>query len=187
MAKYKYEVILGALLHDIGKFYQKGLKSGEDIDGVKAVSGGHSLISAEFVKRYRDKFEALNPSVDVNAILEIVQRHHTSDYGKDVPEMLVKNANPKYKHLCALVSTADNISSSERYDQDTGDGGYQTKPLAHIFSLKAEKSYKYKVGDFSTNYEASTIHKSNNVAEIERLNGELTAKSSALTTLSPIL
>lgn len=57
-----YDVILGVLLHDIGKFYQKGKSVSEA--GINA-TGQHPLISARFVEHFRDIIGAAGFDVDL--------------------------------------------------------------------------------------------------------------------------
>ena len=129
---YTNEVRLAGLLHDIGKFYQKSGARGREINGID-VSGHHALISARFIEKYRNKLSRYN--LDIDAIKEMVQRHHERDYGAG-NSVLVSDANIKYKYLCEIINIADNISSSERMaDTDISKGGhFATAPLTSIFA-----------------------------------------------------
>lgn len=132
---YYNEVKIGALLHDIGKLYQKAGK-GEVVGGIE-IKGAHPIISEKFIERFRNKFIAAG--LDVDAIKEIVLRHHDAD---------IAEAKPKYKHLCKLVSRADTISSYERairaneeneWEENKQHNNYETVPLTSIFSLMAQE------------------------------------------------
>lgn len=161
---YVKEVQLAGLLHDIGKFYQKSGRN-KNINGVE-VKGHHALISSNFIETYREKLESLG--IDVDAVKEMCQRHHEMDRNNE--SVLVKNAKPKYKNICKLVSLADNLSSSERLeDTDVSKSAYYTTaPMTSIFGTWAgEPSYRYPVGKFVENfYKASKEHTKNS----EKLN-----------------
>lgn len=156
---YLNEVKLAALLHDIGKFYQKA-GSGKTVAGVK-VKGHHALVSASFVENYRSTFAKLGLNVD--AVKEMVQHHHTNGY--DSTDVTVNEAKDEFRPICNIVNYADNISSSERLEStDFKNGGnYATVPLTSIFNTLAHGGkYNYSVGLFNKNHDkASTSHISN--------------------------
>lgn len=161
-----YEVILGALLHDIGKFYQKDSRRGsQTID----TQGKHPLISARFIEHFRTQL--VQAGFDVDLVKEIVQRHH-SDSTHFEPELLSQSAPAQYKQYCVLVDRADTLSSNERGFQEIDDsqasgkapskaikvegtvkdgGNYSTRTLTSIFSLASETSeiYGQSVGLYS--------------------------------------
>ena len=164
--RYYDEVRLAGLLHDIGKFYQKAPRNSE-IDGVK-VSGSHSIISAAFVERYRTKLSELN--LDVDAVKEMVQRHHEGFKMSD--DVVVSKAKPCYKHLCTLISIADNISSSERLEEAEHKQNYMVAPLVSIFSSKVEGEgegkYGQPIGRFEKSCaEISTTHTQNDTKQTQ--------------------
>lgn len=161
-----YEVILGALLHDIGKFYQKDSRRGsQTID----TQGKHPLISARFIEHFRTQLA--QAGFDVDLVKEIVQRHH-SDSTHFEPELLSQSAPEQYKQYCVLVDRADTLSSNERGFQEIDDrqasgkapskaikvegtvkdgGNYSTRTLTSIFSLASKTSeiYGQSVGLYS--------------------------------------
>lgn len=150
------EIKLAGLLHDIGKFYQKA-GTGKTVAGVN-VQGHHAMVSANFVEVYREIFE--NLGINVDAVKEIVQHHHTR---KDKNyEISVDEAKAEFKVLCNVVNYADNISSSERLEETdiTKGGYYATVPLTSIFStLVPGKKYNYPLGTFvKTHDKASASH-----------------------------
>ncbi len=159
--KYYNEVRIAALLHDIGKFYQKVLNNAsqsEDIDGVK-VQGSHPVISARFIERYADKFKPYN--LDIAAIKEMCQRHHSSGSN---PDILISNANKKYINLCELVGRADNISSSERgNEQVKKDRNSYSTPISSIF----DSNYKIPIGDFRDTARKATNKPLRNINSID--------------------
>lgn len=83
-------VVLGGLLHDIGKFLQRGSFGSLNIEGK------HPEVSARFVSAFQKYFE---PTTDVSLLKTLVQRHHEnpSIYPED---LLVQHANEDQKTLC---------------------------------------------------------------------------------------
>jgi len=127
----EYQTILMAgLIHDIGKFLQRS-----DFKGSLRVTGKHPEASANFVKA---KAEVFSKVTDVDLLVELVQRHHETDY---FPEHLrVQHAPEEIRHLAYLVSTADNYSSSERGEDSHLPQDFKTVPLASLFArLKLDK------------------------------------------------
>jgi CRISPR-associated protein Csm1 len=118
-------VILGALLHDIGKYLQRG-----DFGGV--VAGQHPQVGAVFVNAWHDYFDRC---VDANLLRTLVQRHHESHH---FPESLRVDAltDPRTRALARLVSRADNLASSERAPREPSQSyrPFRTTGLAPIFN-----------------------------------------------------
>lgn len=115
-------VTLAGLLHDIGKFLQRG-----EYGGIQ-VKGKHPVVSRNFINAFKDFFSRI---VDVDLLTILVEKHHE---GSDFPEELrPAAARGRARSLAFLISRADNYSSSER-----GEGGlsrdYRTTPLASVFS-----------------------------------------------------
>jgi len=97
-------VILAAFLHDIGKLLGRGKFQMLD-------KGQHPKFSADFVSAYSDLFK---PYCDVALLKELVQKHHENQKAFP-PEFLVQSIkDPHIRCLATLISTADNLSSSER-------------------------------------------------------------------------
>lgn len=114
-------ILLGSLLHDIGKFLQRG-----DL-GHSEVRMQHPEWSGMFVQEWGKKLEKW---VNLDLLFAIVTRHHESPTFPD--HLLAQRAPEDYKAYCLLVSRADNYSSTER---DTGHpgGNFKTTPLTSIF------------------------------------------------------
>lgn len=166
MGKYTNEVKLAGLLHDIGKFYQKAGRN-KNIHGVN-VSGHHAMVSAGFIECYRSQFAKYG--INVDALKEMVQRHHTKSYDNN-DMILVSKAKPEYKILCDIINHADNISSSERIEDTKLTGGYETKPIASIFTSWAsktgsiKKNHNYPIGSIETTFNKATdTHTKNDIA-----------------------
>ena len=158
---YVKEVQLAGILHDIGKFYQKSGRKGAEVAGIM-VKGHHAQVSSSFIENYRKQF--IKYDIDVDAVKEMVQRHHTSDRNNN-GDVLVSKAKPEYKNICNLVNYADNISSSERFDNtDVGSGtSYITEPLTSVLSVWATGSkHNYPVGEMEAYFDkASDTHLKN--------------------------
>lgn len=115
-------VALAGLLHDIGKFLQRG-----EYGGIQ-VKGKHPVVSRNFIIAFKDFFSRI---VDADLLSILVEKHHE---GFDFPEELRPSAaQGRDRALAFLISRADNYSSSER-----GEGkvqrDYRTTPLASVFS-----------------------------------------------------
>ncbi len=124
-------LILGALLHDIGKFWQRTQeplnKEDERImpnccpsyDG--RYTHQHLLYSGRFVREiFKDRF----PLVE-----NIILYHH-----------LPQNAQPEYRLLAKIITLADWLSSGERREREEESGEVEREPLISIFSILALNS-----------------------------------------------
>lgn len=101
------QLLLGALLHDVGKFLVRSRSSGEGKD--------HSEIGEEWLLQYR---HALPPG-----IAHVARLHHRRYF----PEI-------RESHLTLLVYHADNLSAAaDRMDKE-GIFDHRGTPLASIFS-----------------------------------------------------
>ena len=101
-------VILGGLLHDIGKFTMKQIEK-------KPKGAEHPWFSEDF---FEENMAYLKDKdwIDFNLIKIVVKKHHT--YEKFSDEYRAdKIEDERLRKLALLVSVADNISSSERYDR----------------------------------------------------------------------
>lgn len=117
-------VILGGLLHDIGKFLQRG-----SFPGFKKIEGKHPEVSARFVSAFQQYFEL---TTDVSLLKSLVQRHHENPniYPE---ELLVQHASEEHRPLAHLVCQADNYSSSERGEKSPDYRPYKKVPLTSVF------------------------------------------------------
>ncbi len=116
-------VVLGALLHDVGKFLQRG--HSETLD----TKGKHPMVSSKFVASFKGFFSRFA----IPDLLEtLVQRHHENPMMGD--DLVCQNAPKEYKSLSYLLSRADYYSSSERGIYSKKRQHYKTTPLVSIFS-----------------------------------------------------
>lgn len=108
MEKQEIEVVVGALLHDIGKVLYR---TGE--------TGNHSVLGYEFLK---------NLGVQSQAVLDSAHYHH----GK----LLAKSGLPE-DSIAYITYMADNISAaSDRRKSETGDFGFDPKvPMQSVFNI----------------------------------------------------
>ena len=121
----EYEtVILGALLHDIGKMLQRGSFGSLD------TKGQHPFVSATFISAFEDFFSRY---VDYDLLINLVQRHHENPHHFP-SDLLCQKAPDSFKPLCYLVSRADNYSSSERGEKADRYQDFKITPLASVFS-----------------------------------------------------
>ena len=124
------EVVLAALLHDIGKFWQRC--------GVKEK---HQELSRRFI----DEID-FPDGIDVELISTLVLRHHDN---KNLPTDLRVSGLKKgsiERGLAGIVSDADNISSG--MDREADAEGEADRPLIPIFcevnASGDESAYSYK-------------------------------------------
>jgi CRISPR-associated protein Csm1 len=106
----RYSIVIGSLLHDIGKFKLRAMKPGS--------GKTHMEIGAEWLKE-KEKL-GLDPSIKMYA-----QWHHK--------DMQYDNITKSNKTL--IVSQADHLSSqSDKIEKDTDEFDYHNTPLMSIFS-----------------------------------------------------
>ena len=117
-------VLMAALLHDTGKFFQKGTTE------LLENQGQHPGISARFVRKYLRLFKSVT---DTEMLEELVLKHHANS--QSFPEnMLVSNASDAVKRYALLISEADNLSSKERDSEVVSGTDFRTRPMSSIFS-----------------------------------------------------
>ena len=117
-------VILAAFLHDIGKLLQRGSF------GSFNTEGKHPKVSGTFISAYHTLFSMVS---DVTLLKTLVERHH--EHSSFRPDLSIQDLPPgRAKTLAYLVSTADNLSSSERESERKGGSDFKATPLASVFN-----------------------------------------------------
>ena len=122
----KIKLIVGALLHDMGKVVYR---AGTD-------NSNHSKSGFDYLKSFKLDDEILN----------CVRYHHAKE---------VKSANIAKDSLAYIVYIADNMASAaDRRDIDEGEGGFQKDlPLSSIFNLLNNNNGKASYNPFLNNIE----------------------------------
>jgi len=116
-------VILGALLHDVGKFMNRG----------ESVRRKHPLFSADYVSTDAFKKLVQDNWIDIKLLKTLVQRHH--EYFKMPDELLVQKIDePHIRALAYIVSRADTYSSGERLDEEPAELDYKNARLMSILT-----------------------------------------------------
>ncbi len=114
--------MLAAFLHDIGKLLGRG--NFQAID-----KGQHPKYSSDFISSFPEIFSQVS---DADLLKELVQHHHQNS--RAFPsEYLVESIQDDHRRaLAALISKADNLSSSERSENSDQYQDYKTTPLSSV-------------------------------------------------------
>jgi CRISPR-associated protein Csm1 len=115
-------VILAALLHDIGKFLQRGSLS-------LSIKEKHPEVSARFVAAFRQLFAEV---ADPELLKTLVQKHHEDARAFPTELRVDSISEPRTLALAYIISRADNLSSAERGKQENGFRDYKRTPLASV-------------------------------------------------------
>ncbi len=116
-------VILAALLHDVGKFMNRG----------DSVRRKHPLFSADYVSDVIFKKLIQDDWIDLELLKTLVQRHH--EYSKMPDELLVQKIDDQYtRALAYIVSRADTYSSGERLDEEPSELDFRNARLMSILT-----------------------------------------------------
>lgn len=118
-------VVLAGLLHDIGKFMNRG-------DNVRRK---HPLFSADYVSNNNFKDLVKEEWIDLELLKTLVQRHH--EYPMMPEDLLVQKINDTHtRALAYIVSRADSYSSGERIQEEPSELDFREARLMSIFTKK---------------------------------------------------
>lgn len=123
--KYKWEIAIAGLIHDIGKLYQKSNSNVVAGMKIRKKSADHPLMVSDFIDKHYKIFSNV-ADLDIEFIRQCAQRHHSGTWGSD--DIKVSSAPAQYKKYCQIINIADNLSSSER----TIDEEHANKELATL-------------------------------------------------------
>lgn len=156
-------IVLAALLHDLGKFLQKGKF------GSLKVNDKHPEVTGNFVRAYASSLKEI---CNVDLLETLVEKHHESNSFPD--HINVKGAKEEYKPLAYMVSKADNYSSSERDENHKGYKNYKTRSLDSVVSrlnidLGEPILKQYRPINYSNTNIIPIDHRENNQQELEFL------------------
>lgn len=120
-------VVLAALLHDIGKFMNRG-------DNVRRK---HPLFSADYVSNNNFKNLVKEEWIDLELLKTLVQRHH--EYPMMPEDLLVQKINDTHtRALAYIVSRADSYSSGERIQEEPSELDFREARLMSILTKKVD-------------------------------------------------
>lgn len=149
--RYKWEIAIAGLIHDIGKLYQKSDSAQVNGMKIRKNSADHPLMASDFIDKHYKVFSNVN-GLDIEFIRQCAQRHHSGAWGSD--DIKVASAPTEYKKYCQIINIADNLSSSER----TIDEEYANKELATLvpFFVRLKENctprkYAFKLTKYSSN------------------------------------
>jgi CRISPR-associated protein Csm1 len=140
-------LILGALLHDIGKFMNRAGK----------IRRKHPLFSGDFVSSEDFKKIVSEDWVDIELVQTLVQRHH--EYEPMGDDLLVQEIeHDRVRALAYIVSRADNYSSRERMDEEPSGSDFRTTRLMSIFSeIDIGKKKQFRKEDYARYYDLKPL------------------------------
>ncbi|MBM4049707.1 MAG: type III-A CRISPR-associated protein Cas10/Csm1, partial [Planctomycetes bacterium] len=114
MDRMEYQtVVLAALLHDVGKYFQRG---------ALGLAGQHPQLGADFVSAWRDRFAQC---VNADVLRTLVQKHHEGTVDGI--------ADGHTRALARLISHADHFSAAERTERAIAFQDFRTTALAPTF------------------------------------------------------
>ncbi|MCC6544825.1 MAG: type III-A CRISPR-associated protein Cas10/Csm1 [Nitrospirae bacterium] len=116
-------VVLAALLHDIGKFMNRG----------ENVRRKHPLFSSDYVSDEKFKNLVKEEWVDLGLLKTLVQRHH--EYSMMPEDLLVQEITDAHtRALAYIVSRADTYSSGERIEEEPSELNFKESRLMSILT-----------------------------------------------------
>lgn len=122
------EVLLAALLHDVGKIYLRATSvSPLDKD---LYTGDHATISGRFIRKLASSLE--KHSLNAENIAWLAENHHNKDDNLKNTSMDMLSSG--YDRYLRILKTADSISAGSRITGNTAGKSYRTTQYASIFN-----------------------------------------------------
>lgn len=160
-------VILGGLLHDIGKFIGRS----EKYKDMCKIGRQHPHLSWWFIKYLEEK-----KIIEEDKVLEelVLKHHEGSFFPSDIN--LTSLEDKDLKKLAYIVARADNYSSAERIEEESIQRKYTKVPLDSMFGnidigrgKNRESKNRYRLKRFSYNSIFSTDFEENTQEELNLL------------------
>lgn len=160
-------VILGGLLHDIGKFIGRS----EKYKDMCKIGRQHPHLSWWFIKYLEEK-----KIIEEDKVLEelVLKHHEGSFFPSDIN--LASLEEKDLKKLAYIVARADNYSSAERIEEESIQRKYTKVPLDSMFGnidigrgKNRESKNRYRLKRFSYNSIFSTDFEENTQEELNLL------------------
>lgn len=160
-------VILGGLLHDIGKFIGRS----EKYKDMCKIGRQHPHLSWWFIKYLEEK-----KIIEEDKVLEelVLKHHEGSFFPSDIN--LTSLEDKELKKLAYIVARADNYSSAERIEEESIQRKYTKVPLDSMFGnidigrgKNRESKNRYRLKRFSYNSIFSTDFEENTQEELNLL------------------
>lgn len=126
--KIEQEVLLAALLHDIGKIYLRATSTSPlDSD---LYTGDHATISGRFIRKLATSLDKFG--LDAENIAWLAENHHSKD--DDIKNTSMDILSSRYDKYLRIIKTADSISAGSRVTGSTAGKSYRTTQYASIFN-----------------------------------------------------
>ena len=158
MDKKRQLIYLGALLHDIGKFYQRADKYGtnnsqilteysknlEDVlcpynKAHNSFTHKHVLWTAEFFNKFEKQFKNLIKLDDKNSLIRLAAAHHRPD-NNSLFEKIIQKAD---WYSSGVDRSKDEYSIKDGLDENSWDS-FKKKRLVSVFESINNKENKYE-------------------------------------------
>jgi CRISPR-associated protein Csm1 len=152
----KDKIQLAALLHDIGKFYQRADTYEKENYSWKLLTKEYSNLQTEYCPQYQDKYTHKHVLWTAQFIHEILKISEKSSDQNSLMQLAARHHKP-HTFEEQIITLADHLSSGMDRNKHTKDaeaetdfGNYKTTPLLSIFEtigheLQTNKQWKYRM------------------------------------------